>query len=302
MGKRLYLHLGAHRTGSTYIQEFFRRNADRFSQEGVVYRRLHDFPALRKKVLAARRDKVRLESAYAEVFNEVESLLSSADSVFFSYEGFLGDIYLDRSGVIYPDTEVFCRSLASFLERLVPDVEIRAGFCTRSYASFITSTYMYAVRQGYTMSLDEYLRKIDVDRVSWVEVVNRLKEVLGANLTLWDFDQFKRDPWAVLHQLIECLGVDADALYSKLDIDSKASNSTAGVHSVEVQRSFNQSLSKADVPESVRKKVRAGVNRKITQLLAKHDTKLEIDDPKLLEFLNRRYASDLSHMENFHGI
>lgn len=291
--KKLYLHLGAHRTGTTFIQDFFSRNLTRINQEGLKYKRLHDYPKLRTKLVSARNDKSKLRKIYFEIFREIELLLLANDNVFFSYEGFLGDINLSRSKALYPDSELFCKCFNEFIQGLSVNINVCGGFCIRPYDSLIISTYLYTVRQGSTLTLSEYIEKVEIERCSWPVILKPLIGTFGGNMDLWDFNTFKRDPWLILSHVFKYFNIDPKVIRNELHLKREPSNPTAGVNSLEFQLAFNSSLSQIPVNKETQRKVVTSVNKHITQLLLENDESIVIADTQLTTLLKSRYNEEL---------
>lgn len=307
--RAIYLHLGAHRTGTTSLQDTFRANRAMLKKENIISHRLHDFPDLRFGLIKARSpdpstrncsEEVKENSRvyYQKCFSKILDISREVPSVFFSYEGFLGDIYLDRTKTLYPYTDLFCKELMNCEELY----NVKAGFCIRDYESFIISTYKFAVRNGYVISLEEYVSEIDIEKLSWVNVVTRLAETFGQNFMFWQFNTFKINSSFLLKRILSALVQDADALYEHMTLPNNHANSTGGAMSVEVQRAINLALSKFDKSEINISNLRTSINRHVANYLSKNEEEpLTLLDKKLSKILQQKYQDDLNLLSSKYG-
>lgn len=203
-GRVVLLHLGAHRTGTTYLQSTFERNEARLRGFGVHYERAHDQPGIRRAIIAARRaleddDIAAFERLFAPVHAHYARVRDShPEHLLISYEGFLGNLNFARVGGLYPHHGFLLQRLLSIFE----GETVRCAFGIRSYDAMVESSYKRLIIDGHRHGFAPYWERIDAQALDWAPLVRNLKGAMGDDLILWNYEAFAKDKVAFMAWLL----------------------------------------------------------------------------------------------------
>lgn len=220
---RVHIHLGAHKTASTFIQGWLARHQAFLKANRVAYIPL---PKLRDNFTSAFWQAVKEEDfsvTQAEylrsiLFTEAESCgfdLNQTDVFVLSEENLLGSLAaLHSYGVLYP-------ALAErmiLLGQLFADFDVRAFLSIRDYAEFYPSAYAERLRHGYIKTFDDYIKALDLDGNSWTSIITTIESMLGP-VSLWPYETFRDNAHQVLSALLDTKiaanNVNADGIIRK---------------------------------------------------------------------------------------
>ena len=189
---KLYLHLGAHKTGTTVLQKTLRFNKPLMRRNGVFY--THTLPKDRftketryhvaiQRLLRARARDDSVVATFETYWSMVREAAERAEcsTILTSREGYLGfplARYPNRSSRInrlYATAELPLELIAdtSGVDEIVPILYIR------DQASWLESVYRETVVQGSTMSIDTLLQQTDLPGLSWVPLIERIERLFG---------------------------------------------------------------------------------------------------------------------------
>lgn len=193
--KDVYLHLGAHKTGTSYIQRCLKESQDFFDKhesmlllhrENIDESMVKDLMQWRKAEKAHKPPK-SLDAYFQRIAQD------DRDSCLLSYEGFLGTMDIGSSGTIYPHTQ----RVLDVMTKNLANQNIKVAFAVRSYSDYIESVYKWMLKKGLKAArqpFDEYLKGVDLQEISWVPVVNALRETFGEeNVLVWSQEKFQSD-------------------------------------------------------------------------------------------------------------
>lgn len=182
MTRRLILHLGVQKTGSTSLHRFLGRNAD-----GLVGRLAVQTPAKGSPMRALGRAATRFSllptpenrAALIGAVQQIRDSLPAGDNpVLISHENLCGAM-LGNGGVVtlYPQLEQIMDVLDAVFAPMRPEVAIYS----RDMADWKRSVYGQAVRtDGYSGTRAEFLDET-ADCGTWKDLENRLVDHLGAD-------------------------------------------------------------------------------------------------------------------------
>lgn len=183
----VHLHVGAHKTGTTSIQDALAANREALAGRGVLYLpreegRPHFHKALRGRHRSARRTIAAMRKGRAHAARLVLSEENLA--------GRLAD--MTERGTLYPCVG---RRIARLHREVLHGAPIRVFFCIRSFDTFLPAVWSELIRQDRFRSFDEFLAAVDMERLSWAPVIRALADAVGEkNLVVWDFDRFVAAP------------------------------------------------------------------------------------------------------------
>ncbi|HEX8233198.1 MAG TPA: hypothetical protein VF559_07635 [Caulobacteraceae bacterium] len=208
-GKKVFLHLGAHKTATTFIQRTLVHNRPYLRAQGwkVIYLQ-KDRPEVYAEVKRVRRSEDESEPAnlFLQMLNKVRD--GKANHLLTS-ETILGKMSVRGAGKIYPSH----RHMIRLLKRGLGDTDVSVGFAVRNPGGYLESSYNWLVYNGATFDFAEYIERVDVDQLSWVPVVEHLIEAFGAEkVSLWTYEDFKAAPVEHIKKMIETAGAEASQL------------------------------------------------------------------------------------------
>lgn len=196
---KINLHIGAHKTATTYIQSILETNSPALNAAGIGFIPL---PILRKTFT---RTFMKLTSASFD-FRAIEPRFfrhgspSSVRGVILSDENLIGACggFVD-SGVLYREGPARLRQL----RKLLRGHEIHLFFSIRSYETFMPSAYCEVLRNRRTyVSFREFWQKVNVQRSRWPGVFSGLKEALQPeSVSVWRYEDFRPNAEAVIRRL-----------------------------------------------------------------------------------------------------
>lgn len=187
------LHLGAHKTATTYLQTRLEMSADVLSAFGVrvvLPEEMRSFTGLAfaknrqtslRQQLAAWKGRSALSAELAEIER------SAPPTILISEENIIGNSrQILRTGKLYHQARQRLRTLPKHLNSERTEIFI----AIRSYANFFASCHAQVIRSGRFKTWDEY----DADRLAalprhWQDLVADIRAILPrATLTIWRFE------------------------------------------------------------------------------------------------------------------
>ena len=239
MTRKIILHCGAPKTGSTSFQHMLYANRQRLLEAGFYS------PAVSRKKRV--KDDVRIllgnisrpendnQGFLHHIRRVIDTLYADTDAhtLIISNEGMLGKPFTRQYTGFYPRAVETAERLALALEGY--DVEIR--FMVRDYAPFLASWYVQSVRMGAKHTLDSFLKSYDFSTVDWQTPVGALRSFFPEqNVGIYDHADLVRDPYAFLcaafTDIMAALGEKGRELPSK--------NASIGAGMVDVYRHWNR--------------------------------------------------------------
>ena len=174
--KKLYVHVGAHKSASTTLQRSIRFNKDFFLKEyGISFIGgadlvgsdfLEHFKSLSRGEFLE--DCSGYENSLKRARESIESIVrkTPSDEVLLSWEGVLGHSALDIYGGIYTHANKVAESLSISTESFLTSVLL----IVRKQDEFIESCYLQQIKEGRLIEFDEFLSDIKETSLSWVSV------------------------------------------------------------------------------------------------------------------------------------
>ena len=181
--KKLYLHIGLGKTGSSALQSWLSLNAEALAKQGIDY--ADTVPEIKYGESLSGNGKLLHEACISLDFVEVEKLITS--TYFFSPENKVAIISCELFQGIRPTTVLKIREICES-----NGIEIRVIAYVRSAYEVLYSTYIQFVkRSSYTHSFGE--KDSDTSLSTLVDYLKRYREVYGENLILLNYDEAKKD-------------------------------------------------------------------------------------------------------------
>jgi hypothetical protein len=176
------LHLGAHKTATTYIQNTLELSRQKLNEIGVGYVPLTDVRSTLTGRLGFGRSG--LHAAASQLLTDYRS----CERLIISDENIIGGLkpspgrgfYLRRRG-----------RLAKLLSSLGQH-NFKIYFATRAYDEFISAIYCEYVRHHPFIDTRSYLRGVDYKAFTWLEIVGTFVKLVGSeNVTIWRYEDFR---------------------------------------------------------------------------------------------------------------
>lgn len=176
------LHVGAHKTGTSLVQKYFRDRIDDFDPGAVTAIPRSDTNRLIGWGEVPQQHPLRLRRRI-----EAE-LRKGPEVVLVSHENALGRPKVDGKVGLYPE----CAATANALAAATEGLNVTVVFYVRPVADFVESYYLQTIHEGAWHSFDEWFVDIDASQLSWSPVIDALDSAFGADRTIiGDFNEVK---------------------------------------------------------------------------------------------------------------
>ena len=199
MKTRLVVHVGAHKTGTSLVQKFFRDNPSFGAKHDVNYIPRSDcneligwgkVPLREPELL---RDRLRFERR-----------TKPGQLILISHENSLGKPFIPGESGLYPET-LRC---AKGLRRATKGFDTQVVFYMRPLADFAESYYLQTIHEGRTHSVDEWLDGQDPRTWSWTPVLDALDDAFGRdNVAIGDFSEIAEGQEEFLRKFLRRIGI-----------------------------------------------------------------------------------------------
>ena len=201
--RRVILHCGAPKTGSTSLQNYFADNADRLKADGVAYplrffrRSLVD--PLHESFTRLRVGKRPEDTLMAEARARLDGLFADegVHTVLISNESILGEPYSAAQRGFFPEHGAAIKQLV----RLFDGYDVTVVYFIRDFEGFLPSYYVQYVRMGGYLSFDRFCAHVGGDNISWQPVLKALKKAFGdQNVFCWEAAAMRQAPVKVVEE------------------------------------------------------------------------------------------------------
>ena len=243
--KRINLHLGAHKTATTYIQKVLRVNKDRLLSHGIKYIPMQNVRRNITKAIRVYRNRgVGRTKTVTDIRDFInERFPEDCHTLVLSEENLVGncrEIYFKAD--LYPDAEERLRLLAEAL----PACEINVFFSVRQYVDFLPSAYCEFLRHNDFITFEEFIGRLDLDGEFWVRAVNAIVSVFGReNVHVWPYGRFRGNSVRIMAELVSSADI-------RLSTGVKEARPSLSDRSVRALYRLSKELSPAEVRVQVR--------------------------------------------------
>lgn len=199
---RMILHIGAHKTATSYMQKKLALNVDLLRRRNIHYEPLD---VIRKEFTPILNDRTAEESEWLHELRVTAmsmNVLVSEENIM----GVPGDIV--REGHYYVWAQPRLRRTCRLLGTEAPEIFL----ALREYSGFTVSMYSEYIRHRQFMKFADYLEIYEKSGFSWIRVIEDIFTAIpNAKLTIWDFADFRKIEKDVFQAM---LGFDPDILQS----------------------------------------------------------------------------------------
>lgn len=191
----IYLHLGVHKTATTYLQDLFELNQGRIADAGRAYwTREHFRPLIqwgfRAREMSGRHPLVRrfMQPRVERIFvRQIRELLAAPMPSIISEENIIGNVADALDGRSY----VHARERLDFMARTIAG-EVEVWLCMRDYATFLASQYAEALRHGYDVPIARFVETNRVAEGRWPDLVDEVHRAFPhARIVVWRYEDFR---------------------------------------------------------------------------------------------------------------
>lgn len=174
------LHLGAHKTATTYMQHALEQSREQLAARGIAYPSLPD-------VRAGLTDHLGIgEIGLTRTANDFLAPFRHCNALIISDENLIGGVR-PKLHTFYPTVSWRLRRLSSVLR----GHDIRVFLATRSYAPFISSMYCEYIRGHQFRAPESYLDAVNFKRFSWLRVIGAARSALPSSpMLVWKYEDF----------------------------------------------------------------------------------------------------------------
>lgn len=177
---QLHVHLGFHKTATTFLQATLRINLIALNEAGVGYAPLS---SVRKNLTRQfdRMSEFDIRTVFTDLAGPANRRLILSD------ENLCGSYAAIRAPTPYGQlTSRLARIVRSF-----PGFDVTAFFGIRPFSDFIPSAYSEYLRHHSFISFDEFVSPIRLDQVSWYQVLaEAIRQHSRLRFVLYDFTAF----------------------------------------------------------------------------------------------------------------
>jgi len=181
--KDIYIHIGAHKTGSTMLQSILNQIQNDLVTLSVSYESVgHTLGVFLQRNSPLPTDKIQ------STRDSMKEMLDAKQeqSFIFSNESYCGDFQdaYSKVGDISADLYAIFDGIAN----------IKILMYVRSQDKFLESSYIQSIKQGETHTFEKFLIEYPVDKLHWDSIIEQYATVFGKeNITVLPFEMIK-DP------------------------------------------------------------------------------------------------------------
>jgi len=210
---KIVFHMGAHKTGSTLIQNALRKNIGLLRDAGWGYKPKAQWIEKTSQTPADFYVNRRRQRDVGRARDSLMRFLDAhkTDNVIMSSEGTLAATNPSVPHFLASSTNpgfylVESDSVIDWFSHVFSGLDVTTVFYVRRQDSFLESLYLENLRQGRRIGKKPLLKLIDVDRLSWRPVLRRLKEEFDLEARCFESirsagsDAFVRDFFRVLDE------------------------------------------------------------------------------------------------------
>ncbi len=253
---RLVLHVGAHKTGTTLIQQVLRQRRKKLLDAGVFFTEHQDPLALEVRLLNAIRAMSDIPNPgpgiskrFARYFQLVREVggNSNCEVALMSSEELLGYSLprsaeeVDTVDSLYGNAGVALGVIAenSGMDDVLPVLYIR------DQASWLESQFRERIKMGGSQSFDEFLSFTDLSKLSWEPVVDQIRSAFGQVVVRkYDLSQVGSKPF--VENFLDLIDPDLSLAVDVPELGGAFSNQSLSAVGVELGQAVNGILSGHD--------------------------------------------------------
>lgn len=186
--EKVVLHLGVHKTATTYIQSRFYNSRDELKKKGIGYLGL-------KKTRENITSKLKKGMSFSE---DVKVFFASNNKVLISDENILGGTVKPKGAVIYDKASERLEYLVKALNCKNIDVHLTI----RDPEKYLVSRYCEYLRHYKFMPIHEYFDQIFLRDFSWLPLIREIERTTKTSVNVTTFEKFLDDENAYFNKIL----------------------------------------------------------------------------------------------------
>jgi hypothetical protein len=196
---KIHIHVGVHKTATTYIQNMFHANRAVLNEAGIGYLSLWELRSfLTEKLMSFTPQNFRIEDHLPRFFNN--NVPGQIRGLLISEENFIG-----HCGGLVNSGEPFANAggrLAQ-LRKLLPGHDITMFCALRDYHTFLSSAYCEGIRNKQKfVTFETFRSRLRWDKMNWPELLAKFEQNLRPTKTiLWRYEDFRKHSKEILNAL-----------------------------------------------------------------------------------------------------
>lgn len=196
---KVFLHLGAHKTGTTLLQRYLAINREHLETKGVKLLLLRET----MQILGSwGKNLCDHPALLTDVLFEMQS--SGAKKVIISCEDLLGLPFKKGTNGLYPTSE----ARFSALQKALKGHDVTAIIYIRPQEEFLESWYLQTINMGHSHSFEEWLKSINLESISWKSVIDNIQTSLRpAKVIVEDFRVIRSGAEEFVRRFARHLGI-----------------------------------------------------------------------------------------------
>ncbi len=196
----IILHVGSHRTGTTFFQHVLRDNSQYLQNQGVTF---WGPPSIRnKKFFGMFRNPSDLETSKVESIvkantavlkSDIEGLIKDQQTrLLISEENILGNMRDNfRQEILYPDAS----KRLSLFENVFGAFCGKVSLTIRPYEQYWASAAAFLISRGRNIPSQEKIDRIAFSARTWRQIISEIVQVFpAAEIVVWNFESFVEKP------------------------------------------------------------------------------------------------------------
>ena len=188
---KLVLHLGLHKTATTFLQNELNNIKGTLESCGVGYLPLDN---TRKHITS------KLGSLFSD-FKSVNSLFKEdLGCVIISDENIIGGTEKPKINLFYPDAINRIKKVIS----LFPKHEVEVYITLRDFRTFTISMYSEYLRHYKYVSYENYMESLDIKELSWFPLIESIVSLEGVSkVYILNFDEFPEKKTLLINSITQ---------------------------------------------------------------------------------------------------
>lgn len=187
----LTIHVGAHKTASTHLQQTLRGLIPRMLAAGIHYSDVHHWRGGVTRLAVALGEGPGPARLRGRLRRRLDVTAATWPEMMISEENILGSLrrggLMGKGSIIYPEATRRMTRLCGMLRHRPATICL----AVREPCGFLTSAFSMQVMGGHELRLADYLDGFDPARLSWSDLARRLLGLRGvARLVAWRYEDY----------------------------------------------------------------------------------------------------------------
>ena len=163
----IYLHCGGHKTASTFMKTFLRRNKALFESQQIAVHldRFRDREITAEEIIKIAEQDYR---------NNYQQIIISEDA---NIIGLMPGIFQSRDRNFFNSSSIL--KFANLIGNISQKYKTKFLLCVRRQDTYLESCYKFRKTHGAKYSLEDFLNRVQELNISWYELVNTVASYIG---------------------------------------------------------------------------------------------------------------------------